>query len=89
MLLRSTSLTRRGCSPPAISVTPPPPVSPTASRASFPSRSCSPPLHVAGSGAFKASARQPSAASSGGRVDLREEKVFVQLGAKEERDSKS
>jgi hypothetical protein len=93
MLLRAKPAVRCGSSSSARSTTPPPPVSPTTSRASSsassdPAGSYSPSPHVVGSGAFKAPARQ-SLVATGGRVDLREEKVFVQLGAKEERDSKS
>jgi hypothetical protein len=89
MLLRAMPAVRCGSSSLARSTTPPPPVSPATPRASSPARSCSPPPHVVGSGTSKAPAWQLSVASSGGRVDLQEEKVFVQLDAKEESDSKS
>ncbi|XP_020407206.1 glycerophosphodiester phosphodiesterase GDPDL7-like isoform X1 [Zea mays] len=79
--------------PPAGSATAPPPVSPAPSRTSSPSSPYSPPPHDEVLGAPSAvascSSQEATAASSDGRIQLQEGKVFVQLGAKEQRDPTS
>jgi transposase InsO family protein len=79
--------------PPAGSAIAPPPVSPAPSRTSSPSSPYSPPPHDEVLGAPSAvascSSQEATAASSDGRIQLQEGKVFVQLDAKEQRDPTS